>query len=142
MASNKEAFIAYILAEIGKANFLVDIGAGKNYYLSNTKFLQEKGYSGIWIDGEKSDLHPEIKQHWVTRENIQGLLHKYECPHEFDLLCIDLDGNDWYILEQILVYYRPRLIVAEFNANISPSKCVAIEYDPKHIWNNDDYFWI
>jgi len=139
----EEGHLLFILAQIpecGKDQFLVDIGAGKNYYLSNTKHFKDIGYSGIWIDGDISELHPEIKQHWVTRENVCDLLQMYKCPHEFDLLSIDLDGNDLFILEKILVYYRPRVIVAEFNANVPHGEIKTIKYDPQHEWGKDDYF--
>jgi hypothetical protein len=136
--SGEEFSIVHILSKITNGeNFLVDLGAGDGYSLSNSRFLLENGYSGILIDGNNRSNH-EVHQCWITSSNICSLLSKYGCPIDFDLLSIDLDGNDLYILEAIVKQYHPRLIVAEFNAEIDGS--FVIEYNDQHVWAQDDYF--
>ena len=41
---------------------------------------------------------------------------KFKVPTKFDLLSVDTDGYDWFMIETILeAGYRPRVIVTEFN---------------------------
>lgn len=139
---NEEAYIAHFLSKIPekfKTKFLVDLGAGDGFSLSNSRYFLEQGYKGILIDGNNHGRH-DVHEHFITKENICDLLKQYECPESFDLLSIDLDGNDLYIMEAILQQYKPLLIVAEFNPIHEAEKSVAIQYDPNHTWGDDDYY--
>ena len=56
--------------------------------------------------------------HWVTKENIIDLIKNgLECIREntVDLISMDLDGNDYYFIKEIL--------------EIQPQSCVHIETD-------------
>jgi hypothetical protein len=117
--------------------FLVDLGAGDGFHLSNSRYFIEKGWNSILIDADNKG-NEEVKQHKIIRENVNELLRYYKCPKAFDLLSIDLDGNDYWILEQILKEYNPKLIVAEFNAAFTDSR--TIKYDSEFSWGGDDYF--
>ena len=49
--------------------------------------------------------------------NILGHFEKFKVPQEFDLLSVDTDAYDWFMIEAILQGgYHPRVIVTEFNA--------------------------
>ena len=49
--------------------------------------------------------------------NILDHFENFEVPTEFDLLSVDTDAYDWFMLETILEEgYRPRVIVTEYNA--------------------------
>jgi hypothetical protein len=120
-----------------KYKFVVELGAGDGFHLSNTRYLIEKVANHILIDADNRG-NSEVKEHKINRENIIKLLDKYNCPLIFDLLSIDLDGNDYWILEEILKYHNPRVIIAEFNACYEDSR--AIEYDPNFTWQGDSYF--
>jgi len=74
----------------------------------------------------------------VTAENINDLLQKYEVPVSFDLLSIDLDGNDYWVWRA--VRRRPRVVVIEYNAHIGPADSRVIAYDPAFRWAGTDYF--
>ncbi len=45
------------------------------------------------------------------------------CPYNFDLLSIDIDGNDFHIWQHVLECgtYRPKLVIIEFNPSIPNS---------------------
>jgi len=55
-------------------------------------------------------------------------------------LCVDIDGNDLYIIEKILTKYKPSLIVAEYNPIWDANQSKTIKYNPSHTWSNDDYY--
>ena len=46
------------------------------------------------------------------------LLRPHSIPVDFDLLSIDIDGNDYYVWEAIEAY-RPRLVLVEYNPTIA-----------------------
>jgi len=121
-------------------NFCVELGAGDGYDLSNTRyFIEEHKWKSIQIDSD-SRGNTDVKQEFINRENIINLLEKYGCPTFFDLLSIDLDGNDFWILDTILTKYEPTLIIAEFNACFPIGTSQTIVYDSNFRWGGDDYF--
>jgi hypothetical protein len=137
----EEAIFDYIFQNIGTTNkFLVDFGASSlNLGLSNSKYLLENGWTGLLMDG-KSDGNPLIKEEFITAENICDLFAKYNTPKEFDLLSIDIDGNDIWVLEKLLGAYSPRVIINEFNGCIPVGVSKAIKYNPSHSWGENDYY--
>ena len=138
--TNEEAYIDFILKNLPeKGKHIVEIGAWDGYHLSNTRYFIENGYSALLIDGDNRG-NDEVKQHIVTKNNILELLSNYNTPAEFDFLSIDIDGNDLYVLEEILSHYKPSLIVAEYNPIWAPHESKVIAYDENHTWNNDDYY--
>lgn len=139
--TGEEGFIQFILDNIGHGKkFLVDIGAGDGQYLSNTKyFIENHGYKSILLDGNAHG-NSKVKEVWITKDNIVEMLKKYKCPKEFTLLSLDLDGNDFEIIQAICSYYSPSLIVCEINGTIPEGVSKKINYDPSHTWQNNDYY--
>jgi hypothetical protein len=135
----EEAYIAYILKELPTANFIVEIGAGDGFHLSNTRYFIENGYDSILIDADNQG-NAEVKMHRIIKENVNAILSTYNCPTKFDFLSIDTDGNDFWILDELLTKYSPSLIVAEFNASVQKDKSVSIKYDSNFSWQGDDYY--
>jgi len=131
----------FIFANIGVTNkFLVDFGAGGlGCAMSNSRSLIERGWSGLRMDGEP-DPDTDIKKEFITKENIIKLFKKHKVPTEFDFLSIDVDGNDYWILDALLEKYAPRLICAEFNGTIKSGISKVIKYNPNHTWQNNDYY--
>ena len=96
------------------------------------------GWSGKCIDGSKKDLelakmffalrslpqqNTEFIQSWITIDNINELV-SIDPISEPDLLSIDLDGVDYWLLENMEV--KPKIIVAEYNASFGPHLSVTI----------------
>lgn len=137
---NEESYLQHILSNVPSLkNYIVELGAWDGYHLSNTRYFIENGYSALLIDGDNKG-NEEVKQHFIMKENVLELLKKYKAPKAFDLFCIDLDGNDIYILDEVLTKYRPSVIIAEFNPKFQPNESVAITYNPEHTWGEDDYY--
>ena len=137
----EESLFDYIFSKIGTDKYLVDLGAGGlGSKMSNTQYLIEKGWSGIRIDGE-SDPNRDIKQEFITAENIVYLLEKYNSPKTIDLLSIDLDGNDYWILKSLLKGgYSPRVIINEFNGCLKENIIQIMKNNPSHTWGENDYY--
>lgn len=134
--SGEDGIIQIIFHLISVKNrFFVEVGAGDGIEC-NTRFLKEKrGWQGIMIDKNNNSTH--IKNEFVTKENINQLFQKYQVPREFDLLSIDIDGNDYWVWKEL--NYNPRVVVIEYNGYQSLTKNKVIKYNPNFLWANDDY---
>lgn len=132
----EEGYLKFIFDNIGiKSKFLVDIGANNGTYLSNTKQFRNEGWTGILIDGQ---TFTGIHQHFVSGENVIEILKHHKCPEEFDLLSIDVDGQDYWILRELLRDFRPRVIISEYNSEFTDSR--AIEYDSTFEFKATDHY--
>ena len=138
--TGEEGVLQFILNQVGYGNnFLVDIGAWDGFHLSNTRFFIEQGFESILIDGDNRG-NTEVKQEWITKDNICSMLEKYNCPQRFSLLSYDTDGNDFDIIEALCSKYSPDVIICEINGTIPEGISKKIAYNPDHQWNNDDYY--
>lgn len=104
----------------------LDIGGGDGFNLSNVRHLKNLGWYGSILDKEYGDN--------VTIE----YLIKYGLEENTDLLTIDTDGNDYWLIEEILSHISLPVIIAEFNPAFTDSR--AIKYNPSHEWAGDDYY--
>lgn len=122
-----------------QGKYLVDLGAGDGYSNSNTRLLLENGWHGLLIDGDPRG-NQQVMKHFLTKDNILNILNSYAVPPEFDFLSIDLDGNDYYFIQEVTKEYKPTIICAEINGCIPVNVAATIMYNPTHTWNNDDYY--
>jgi hypothetical protein len=107
---------------------------------ANCRFLLMKdNWSGFVIDGSAHNIE-KLKGsyfYWkyqidaicafITRENINGLLTQSGFSDDLGVLSIDLDGNDYYVLEAINAY-RPRILICEYNAVFGDTRKITIPY--------------
>ena len=141
--NGEEGYIKYILDNIGYGDrFLVDIGAWDSIHLSNSKyFIENFEFNSLLLDGDNHG-NSAVKEEWITAENICSIFEKYNVPKNLSFLNIDIDGNEYYVLDSILNKYRPNLIVSEINGEFSEEKCITIEYNPGHTWGHDNYYGV
>lgn len=137
--NGEDGIIEYIFSVAGITNkFFVEFGVynGKE---CNTRYLREKkGWNGLMMDAK--DKNPTfIKKEFVTAENVNDLFEKYGVPKDFDLLSIDVDGNDYYLWKAIM-NYNPRVVIIEYNSKYPPNESRVIEYDPNFRCDGTDYF--
>lgn len=137
--TGEEGVLEAIFAAVGETNrHLVDIGAGDGTALSNTRLFLEQGWHGARFDAAYAG---DVSQARITAENVCDVLAKYNTPGEFDLLSLDIDGIDWYVLRALLRGgYAPRVIVCEVNNALPPEPAQAIAYDPAFVFGNNAYF--
>lgn len=139
--NGEDGVIAEIFKRIGTTNkFCVDLGAYNAVESSNVAALIEDGWEGILIDGSAISANPliEVKNHFITAENVNDLLENYDCPTIFDFLSIDLDGNDYWVWKALT--YRPRVLVIEYNGHFEAATSTTIQYDAKFEFKWTDYF--
>jgi len=114
--------------------YCVEFGAWDGLHFSNTaNLIKNLNWSGLLIESDKKrflELLRNFPEDRVTKVNafvhfegdfsLESILIKHQVPIDFDLLSIDIDGNDYWILDSIF-NYKPKIIVIEFNPTI-PNK--------------------
>jgi hypothetical protein len=132
------------------SKIFVEFGVEDGLENNSLKLLLE-GWSGLWLDSSSkcisrieerfSDVIGEgrlqVKQAFIDRDNINNLIGQH-FEGEIDLLSIDIDGNDIYILNAVDVV-RPRVIIVEYNGKFPPPMSIAQRYDPGFKWDYTDY---
>ena len=154
-SQNDEDGITFeILRRIGLVNgVFAEFGVG-NGVENNTLALAAAGWSGCWIGandlafetnpGRLDKLNFHFQKAWVTRSNVvhllRGGLDLIQRPR-CDLISMDLDGNDYYFVDELLSSgATPKIFIVEYNARFIPPIRFQIDYDDDHKWIGDDYF--
>jgi hypothetical protein len=138
--NGEDGVIAALFHAIGETNrYFVEFGCESGYQ-RNTRWLESQGWSGLLMSHDMHDTPFDIKHEHITVENVSDLFAKYRVPAEFDLLSIDIDGNDYWIWKALSPDYRPRVVVIEYNGLLDSATSKAIPYDPDFLWNGSDYF--
>merc|ERR1712183_229187 len=83
---------------------------------SNTNYLKiVKGWKGLVMDGGFEKPAINLHKEWITKDNVVSLFEKYAVPQEADLVSIDIDGCDLWVLYNLTKVYRPRVVLVESN---------------------------
>lgn len=138
----EDGVLEAIFARIGTTNkYFVEFGAGHGGECNTAQLSRKKGWTGLLMDGAQWPENGGVKIHreFITAENINQLFEKYKVPPAFDLLSIDIDGNDYWIWSKLSAY-RPRVVVIEYNGNVPPDESRVIEYDRDFRWSGSDYY--
>ncbi|WP_296595217.1 hypothetical protein [Phenylobacterium sp.] len=127
----------------------VEIGV-ENGLECNTLYLLHKGWRGAWVEGDpkrKAEIEAKfgsildrrlvLAMGMVTAENVNRLFSDLGATDDLDLISIDIDGNDIYLLETMQV--RPKVICIEYNAKFPGHLSKRPVYDPKFAWRGTDY---
>ena len=133
-------------------NVFVEFGVD-DYRESNTRFLLvHDNWRGLVIDAGTEHRkflrgtglawrhRVDAQRAWVDRDNINGLLQGAGVAGDIGLLSVDLDGNDYWVLEAIDAV-SPRILVLEYNSVFGPEAAVTVPYDPRFVrsekhWSN------
>lgn len=113
----------------------------EDFLESNCRFLLVKdNWSGFVIDGSQKNIQRLKQVHFyhryeltavnafITRENINELLGQSGFHEDLGILSIDLDGNDYYILDAIR-HFRPRILICEYNAVFGSTRKISTPYE-------------
>ncbi len=148
--NGEDGFLEGILSKIPKKDFnCVEFGAWDGQHLSNTYHLiAEKNYKGVLIEGEKEryvDLKNNMSKfnticfnRWVdykssSKDSLDNILAETDLPKNFDLLSIDIDGNDYHIWNS-LKNYIPKVVIIEINYTLMPDVEAINEPDSPIVW--------
>jgi hypothetical protein len=150
--NGEDGALAEIFRRIGVTDRrFVEIGVGDG--LENmTTFWLAQGWKGCWLEGDEKSVAAirenfwqplasgdlQLKQAFITAENIGDLLASLSVPKEFDLFSLDIDRNTWFVW-QALKAYHPRVAVIEYNASWPADVDWTVEYRPDLVHNCTAY---
>ena len=137
-----DGVIGKLFHDLGTTDkYYVEFGTQKDATECNTRRLRETcAWSGLLMDGGNANATINLHTAFITRENIGVLFKRHKVPKHFDLLSVDIDGNDYHVLSAILrAGYRPRVVVVEYNAQLGPEKDLVAKYSPTHRWDMSCY---
>jgi len=117
----------------GENRWCCEFGAwdGKKY--SNTyQLLSNKDWSGVLIEADPVKFKELSKTfgdndkikffnrfvNFSGQNTLDQILAETSIPLDFDLLSIDIDGNDYHIWDS-LVKYSPKVVIIEYNQSIA-----------------------
>jgi hypothetical protein len=130
--NGEDGVLAELFRRLGvETGWCVEFGAWDGRHLSNTFALVERGWNAVYIEGEPSryqDLLRTVKgfpaihpvEAFVAPEGefaLDALLARTPIPAEFELLSIDIDGDDWHVWRNTTCY-RAQVVVIEINSGI------------------------
>jgi len=132
--SGEDGVLEYIISQLpSKDKWCVEFGAWDGKHLSNTyHFISDLGYQGVLIEADKEKykkLSQQMESYNVVCFNkfvnysgpdtLDNILQLTSIPKDFDLLSIDIDGNDYFIFDSIKLY-SPKVIIIEINIMNKP----------------------
>ena len=116
--------------------FYVEFGA-EDGSQCNTKALRIMNkFQGILFDSSYENIDINLYKHFINEENVLQLFQEYKVPDNFDLLSVDIDSHDFYVLNKILTKYTPRIFVCEYNATHFPDQDKVIKKNETNFVGN------
>ena len=118
----------------------IEIGAGNGVDLSNTRNLTEKGWTADLYDGDPQGAK-DVEQVWINMEWAAKPV-----PHSCNFLSIDIDGIDYWILDQLLAAWRsngydmPDVVLCEYNPIHDRYEAKTIPLSEEHRWDGTTYY--
>lgn len=137
-----DGLIHKLFADLQTTNkFYIEFGTQDGSECNSRRLREVCGWTGLLMDGGFENAMINQHMEWITRENIVSLFTKYNVPREPDLLSVDIDGNDFHVLEEILREgtYRPRVIIVETLFSLNEHTDMVRVYNAKKAWDLSCY---
>lgn len=123
----------------------VEFGAGDGSENCSRNLVERHGWSGFWFEGDPATAERAraavagrsvvVQQRFLDRTGILEVFRAAGVPREIDLLVIDVDGNDYWLWEELASRYRSRVVVIEYNGAFPPGISWVMRYDARHSWD-------
>lgn len=150
--NNEDGIIEYIFNKIQlkKINF---IEIGFDYYENNSINFLHKVNKGLFIDGSNEKVlklksilkifYPfkniKVLLKFIHRDNLNEIINNYfSQKEEIDFLSIDVDGNDYYLFENLSI--KPKIICIEYNFWYGSNIKCSVPYDKNFIWKHGSLY--
>jgi len=133
--AGEDGMLAELLsrAEIS-GGWCVELGAWDGKQLSNTwRLWHEQGWHAVLIEGDATRARElarsttgidrvEVFEGYAaagTDMSLDAIFARSAMPKVFDVLSLDVDGDDYHLWED-LDRYRPRIVIVEYNSSFPP----------------------
>ena len=150
--NNEDGIIKFIFDKIGlkKIKF---IEVGFDFYQNNSLNFLNKVNKGLFIDGSEEKaiqlksittmFYPfnniNVVKKFIDKDNLNLIIDEFfDKEEDIDFFSLDVDGNDYYIFENLRV--RPKIICLEYNFWFGPNVKCSIPYIKNFIWDKSFYY--
>lgn len=115
-----------------KSRVCVEFGALNGTHDSNSwNLINNKGWHALLIEADRTYFE-KLQKLYESNSNVQclntfvsfegeqsldAIFSRAALPRDFDLISIDIDGNDYHVWES-MQEYKPRVVIIEFNPTI------------------------
>ena len=134
-----DGIIQFLISRIETVDkVFIEFGV-EDFLESNCRFLMmHDNWSGLIFDGSsrsigrvrsrddywKYDL--EARCAFLSRENLNAELKQGLGERKADLISIDVDGNDYWLLDALEL--RPSILIVEYNSVFGPDRAITVPY--------------
>lgn len=138
---------------VPKEKVFVEFGV-EDYAESNTRYLlKNNNWSGLVIDGSEENIRKirNSNYYWkynlkaarafIDRDNINAILIDNGVSGKIGLLSIDIDGNDYWVWENINAV-DPDIVIVEYNSRFGSKDTVTIPYKKDFVRSEAHYSMI
>ncbi len=142
--NDEDGVLLFIFALIGTTNKkVVEICAGTGIECNAANLIVNHYWRGLLFDGNAANIEtgrrfyathpntfvrpPTLVHDWITPDNINDLIANNGFTGEVDLLSLDMDGMDYWVLHSIECV-QPRVIVLEHNSPWGAARAVTVPY--------------
>tara|TARA_R110002074_G_scaffold205111_3_gene373458 strand:+ start:800 stop:1486 length:687 start_codon:yes stop_codon:yes gene_type:complete len=127
---NEDGIIEQIFNLIGVTNKIcVEFGVQTGSECC-TRYLREAhNFDCRLFDNNYENLNINLKKETLTVDNVWDVFSKNDIPEDFDLLVVDIDSYDFYVLHKILQKYNPRVLLLETNPTfLNEDKVIMLDH--------------
>jgi hypothetical protein len=114
--NGEDGVLLEVLKAIGaKSKDYVEFGVQDGRECNSRILREQLGFQGVMFDGGFENLKIGLYKEFITVHNIVHLFKKYNVSKSFDVLSVDTDMFDWWLLAELFIRggYRPRVIIVE-----------------------------
>jgi hypothetical protein len=130
--SNESEILLRLVKETNAPKSFIEFGFNIHEY---NCIALEKEFRGLLFDGDGDSVriarhflpkNVSAEHKFLTLDNLNELIERFK-PRELGILSIDVDGNDYWFLEKMLVM-QPAIVSVEYNASIG-TRTLTVPYD-------------
>lgn len=107
---------------------------------SSTLLLRSQGWKTYVFDPGGDASSDTLLREYINAGNVNKFFRKYEIPERFELLCIHLRYNDFYVWNALDQRYKPSIVLISYNGLIAPENDKVVEYNPFSYGGGTDSF--
>jgi hypothetical protein len=153
---DEDGIITEIFNRIKGSKSFIEIGIQDGTECNSVALLLT-GWKGCWIEGDSNYVQGigrelgstefagklKVLNSFVDRNNIVALCrscNSFLSVDNVDFFSLDIDGNDYYIVEEMLKGgIRPSVFCVEYNGRFPLGMHIKIKYNRTHIWDKTEY---
>jgi predicted O-methyltransferase YrrM len=142
--NGEDGILDVLRRQLGSSNrYFVEIGAGSGIENNTTWLALAEKHSGVMIEGDErraaraarmlsaANLGVECRHLFVVPE-IADQIVSLALQRDPDVLSVDIDGCDYYVVRALLeAGLRPRILAVEYNSVFGAERSATIEYSER-----------